>query len=140
MFFTIWYGVFDRETWQILFASGGHPPAILMTTGSSGRSEIHQLKTPGIVIGAEEDAQFQNSTYQIKPRDRLYIFSDGVYEITRTDGSMQTLREFLELLATAPKDEGVELNYIVQATQALQGKAVFADDFSIIEFIFNQLK
>lgn len=138
MFFTIWYGVFDKETWQINYSSGGHPPAILMTGESPERMEIKQLKTPGVVIGALQEAEFQNSIYQLEPHNRLYIFSDGVYEITRQNGSMQTLPEFLELLVKAPKSSGAELDYIVQETQSLQGKAAFADDFSIIEMTFDK--
>ncbi|HTN75166.1 MAG TPA: SpoIIE family protein phosphatase, partial [Pirellulaceae bacterium] len=29
-FFTIWYGVYDKRTHQLRYASGGHPPAILL--------------------------------------------------------------------------------------------------------------
>lgn len=139
MFFTIWYGVFDRETWQLHYASGGHPPAILLTNTANEKMDMTELKTPGIVIGAQEDAEFHDAFYQMEQHNRLYLFSDGVYEITRKDGTMQTLQEFLELLTGAPKKEGMELDYIVRATQALQGKPVFADDFSIIEMTFDKV-
>lgn len=138
MFFTIWYGVFDQETWKMNYATGGHPPAILMSGDPPGPFEFKELKTPGIVIGALQDPEFHHSVCQIRPHNRLYLFSDGVYEITRPDGSMQTLQEFLELLAKAPKEEGIELDYIVKTIQGIQGKAVFADDFSIVELIFNK--
>lgn len=140
MFFTIWYGVFDKESGKIVYASGGHPPAILIKEGEGGKKEeVLELKTPGLVIGAVLDAEFQNATCQVGTHDRLYIFSDGVYEVTRVDGSMETLNEFVDLLLKTPNKNEIELDYIVQFTQNIQGKLVFADDFSILEMIFEKI-
>lgn len=30
MFFTIWYGVYKKSTRELTYASGGHPPALLI--------------------------------------------------------------------------------------------------------------
>ena len=32
MYFTLWYGVYDRKTRTLSYASGGHPPAMLVAT------------------------------------------------------------------------------------------------------------
>ena len=136
MFFTIWYGVYDKETRQILYSSGGHPPAILITGESAEKAQVHELKTPGIVIGAIPEGKFENAVCQVERFNRLYVYSDGVYEIKRVNGSMLTLKEFIDLLTKTPRKEGFELDYLVQFTQNIQGKTLFVDDFSLLQIIF----
>ena len=34
MYFTIWYGVFNKTTRQVIYACGGHPPALHCSAGS----------------------------------------------------------------------------------------------------------
>lgn len=137
MFFTIWYGVYDKETRQILYASGGHPPAILITGESAEKAQVHELKTPGIVIGAIPEGDFQNASCQVEHFNRFYVFSDGVYELTKVTGPMLELKEFIELLTKIPRKEGSGLDYLVQFTQNIQGKSLFADDFSLLQIIFE---
>ncbi len=138
MFFTIWYGVYDHETRQLVYASGGHPPAVLITGESAEKARVYELKTPGIVIGALPEGDFQNATCQVELYNRLYIFSDGVYEITKINGPMLELHEFIDLLTKTPRKKGSELDYLVQFTQNIQGKILFADDFSLLQIIFEQ--
>lgn len=137
MFFSIWYGVYSRDKREILYASGGHPPAILITGASAKEAKTLMLKTPGVVIGALPEASFQNASCQIQAYNRLYVFSDGVYEITEIAGPMFSLHEFIELLEKMPLKEDFELDYIVGFVQELQGKNVFADDFSLLQIIFR---
>jgi sigma-B regulation protein RsbU (phosphoserine phosphatase) len=138
MFFTIWYGVYDKETRQILYSTGGHPPAILITGESPDKTKVYELKTPGIVIGALPEGEFQNATCQVQDYNRLYLFSDGVYEVRRVNGSLFELHEFIELLKKTPRREGLELDYLVQFIQNIQGKNTFPDDFSLIQIIFGR--
>ena len=99
-FFTIWYGVFNRQTRELKYASGGHPPAILINGPDAGTVATLQLKTDGAMIGALIDAQYDNATVTINDFNCLYIFSDGTFEIIRDDDSMWDFKEFLQLLTT----------------------------------------
>lgn len=137
MFFTIWYGVYDKETRKIVYSDGGHPPAILMTGESIEKVQIHELKIPGsVVIGALPDVEFANATCVVEKSNDLFIFSDGVYEITKMDETMLTLHEFIDLLNKTPRKAELKLDYIVQVIQEIQGKKVFMDDFSLLEINF----
>lgn len=137
MFFTIWYGVYNSKTKQILYSSGGHPPAVLITGNNAENTELMELKTPGVVIGAIPEADFQNASCTIGPFNRLYIFSDGIYEINKTSGGMLELNEFIEILKQAAHLGSAGLDYIIQFAQNIQGKKIFMDDCSILEVIFN---
>jgi sigma-B regulation protein RsbU (phosphoserine phosphatase) len=49
MFFTIWYGVYNKRTRELRYASGGHPPALLLSDKIAGKSEATLLRTPNYV-------------------------------------------------------------------------------------------
>src|SRR6185295_8713667 len=62
MYFTIWYGVFNKTSRQIVFARGGHPPAILLTGETRETAKIIELKAPGMVIGSMPGLKFRTGT------------------------------------------------------------------------------
>lgn len=129
LFFTIWYGVLDTQEMTITYANGGHPPAILINKKTGN---MHTLTSPGMVIGAMRDVEYQSTQSKIEEGDILYIFSDGVYEIYRSNGALFTFQEFIEMLKSGQK-EGIDLDEIVRSMKHLQEKEIFSDDFSIIK-------
>jgi phosphoserine phosphatase RsbU/P len=137
MFFTIWYGVYNKSTCKLTYATGGHPPAILMTGPDVSRAELFELKTPGVVIGALSDVEFQEDSCHIDPYNRLYIFSDGVYEVFKKNGSLLEFNEFVDFLKQFHTTNHARLDRIVLSIQETQGKKLFADDFSLLEVSFS---
>ncbi len=137
MFFTIWYGVYDSQERTITYSSGGHPPVLMLSWEKDQLCKLTELQTSGIAIGAVENIDFENKTISLDSFNKLFLYSDGIYEITTTDGSILTINEFKELLkATASKD-GDDLDRLVRKIQSIQGKEYFVDDVSIIEFKFR---
>ena len=136
MFFTMWYGVYDKVEKHILYSCGGHPPAVLISTDNKGKISAQDLKTPGLAVGAMSGSKFQNAVCKVSAGDTLYLFSDGVYELTKPDGTVLKLSEFIEELKK-PSDPMVEdVDRILNFSQALNGSGPFADDFSLIQLVF----
>uniref|UniRef100_UPI0012E2D5DB SpoIIE family protein phosphatase n=1 Tax=Methylogaea oryzae TaxID=1295382 RepID=UPI0012E2D5DB len=62
-------------------------------------------------------------------RRRLYLYSDGIYEIHRPDGSLVTLEEFVAVL-----ESGRPLPQVVEIMHALLPPEVdFDDDVALLE-------
>ncbi|HEY9887668.1 MAG TPA: SpoIIE family protein phosphatase, partial [Candidatus Obscuribacterales bacterium] len=80
-YFTIWYGVYNRANRQLLYASAGHPPAVLISDQGGPPQGVECLKTAGLPIGMMPDVQYHWQRCIVPPASRLYLFSDGVYEI-----------------------------------------------------------
>lgn len=137
MFFTIWYGVYNKKTRDLTYSTGGHPPAILITGNSLDTAQMYELKTPGLVIGAKQGAEFQTASFTVDKYNKLFIFSDGVYELRKPDGSMMDLEEFIQVLKKTNKSMD-DLSYILNHAQFILGKNTFQDDFSILKLIFNR--
>lgn len=52
MYFTMWYGVYRLSSRILTYASGGHPPALLIDVTAGNGSEIRELRTPNLFLGA----------------------------------------------------------------------------------------
>jgi sigma-B regulation protein RsbU (phosphoserine phosphatase) len=130
MFFTAWCGIYDPSTRCMRFAGGGHPPSILVR--ADGTTEILAAKGP--VIGAMPGMKFASAEALIPPAARLFVFSDGAYEIVRHDGSMMSHDDLRELLARAPQENAAA--WTMEQLRALNSQPVFDDDVSLVELCF----
>jgi len=137
LFFTIWYGVYDMSSHNLIYASGGHPPAILFSGSSTEHIQMDQLRTPNIIMGGKLDNIYQSEIKAISRPSRLYVFSDGVYEITKTDGSIWGFNDFLEFNARSFKVDEANLDRLLTHAQELAQEEEFDDDFTIMEITFE---
>ena len=87
LYFTMCYGVLDRAKNQLTYVSAGHNPILLDRRGEVPR----YLDAEGFAIGWMADIEYDQHTVQLKPGDRVYLYSDGVPEALDQD-----LREFDE--------------------------------------------
>lgn len=137
MFFTIWYGVYNLSSRQMAYASGGHPPALLFCGSSNEQLKVNQLRTPNFVIGGRRDAMYQGKTQLINRPSRLYVFSDGVFDITKIDGSIWGFNKFLEFMTKTFNAEHSVLEDILDYARGISQKEEFDDDFTILEIFFE---
>jgi sigma-B regulation protein RsbU (phosphoserine phosphatase) len=141
-YFTIWYGVYNQTKRQLVYASAGHPPAVLIPgtfTQSPAQSlvECKLLKSPDIPVGIFPDTKFGYYRCEIEKGSTLYIFSDGAYEISRPDDRIWGLEAFIQLLADRWQSEQFNLDDILQHIQAINGNDAFEDDLSLLQINFD---
>ncbi len=136
LYFTIWYGVYDTATSQLRYASAGAPPGLLISRDAG--SEAVELTTTDMIIGVDETYDYENKVATIAPGSRLYLFSDGVYEIRKSSGKMLVFREFTEMLTYQAHEAGDEstVQAVFNQIQGLSGVDHFDDDFSLLELTF----
>jgi sigma-B regulation protein RsbU (phosphoserine phosphatase) len=134
MYFTIWYGVFHKTSRKLRYSSGGHPPALLY---DPQQNSMTQLRTAGLVIGCMEDAPYVEAEISIPQNGRLFVFSDGVYEITREDDSLVTVEEFSDMLLQNIHHPGRMVDEAFVYAQQLQRATVLDDDFSLMDIRFD---
>ncbi|NDJ21926.1 SpoIIE family protein phosphatase [Nostoc sp. B(2019)] len=136
-YFTIWYGVYNRVKRQLIYASAGHPPAILVSCTNPKISEVNYLKTPGMPIGMFPEAKYVDGFCNIENFSTLYIFSDGAYEITKSDGTLWSLDAFIQLLVSLQHPLDYQLEQILNYLITLNSKEAFDDDLSILQIQFD---
>jgi len=78
------------------------------------------------------DTVYTGGSVDVRTSSVLYIFSDGVYEITRPDGTMWSFAEFKDhLLRSAPC--GDELDALYTRVRKMVCDENLADDFSVLK-------
>ena len=132
-YFTIWYGVYNLIKRELIYSSAGHPPAILL----SENNDIQLLKTPGMPIGMFPEVKYTNGFCKIEKNSTLYIFSDGAYEISLSDGQLMGLENFIQRVKRLYHISSNPLENILNCLVDLNSKNTFDDDLSILQIGFN---
>jgi sigma-B regulation protein RsbU (phosphoserine phosphatase) len=116
MFVTMFYGVVDRSTGTVNFASAGHNPLIHMD--QSGE-RLDLIKTKGFPLGLMPSEQFEQrielGRVHLRPGDWLIQYTDGINEAQNTVGEEFGMERFTDLLKISCHGQATEL---VQATLA----------------------
>jgi serine phosphatase RsbU (regulator of sigma subunit) len=129
MFFTIWYGVLHLPTQRLRYASGGqHPAYVLPAAGGA----LQPLATHNLLIGAMPDIAFDAAEAQLAPGDRLYLFSDGVFEIVTAAGRTWLLDDLLPLLGKPVPPGRSEPAHVFEVVRGLARQGPLDDDFSFL--------
>jgi sigma-B regulation protein RsbU (phosphoserine phosphatase) len=134
-YFTIWYGVFRKSTRQLFYAGGGHPPALLREKDEYGKFGLKPLDSTGPIIGMMPDMPFETQVVAVESGAKLYLFSDGVFEIDLPDGEMWKYENFIEFLSEGTLSESL-MDRLLERVQYLHGSDRLSDDFSIVEIAF----
>jgi serine phosphatase RsbU (regulator of sigma subunit) len=136
MFFTLWYGVYERSSRQLSFSSGGHPPAVLIADAAAGISRRELRSDSGMLIGAFPATIYNEQTIMVPEFSRLYLFSDGIYEIPRPGGTAFMYEEIVDILSALPPTAPSAVEEAVGRIRAECVGGEFEDDASIIEVTF----
>lgn len=129
-YFTIWYGVLNCANRQLLYASAGHPPAVLVSVDDQQRVSSRRLGASGMPVGMLPDTQYSWQRCHIPPHSRLYLFSDGLYEVQQSNQEYIGLDNFIDLLTTTTPEQGVD--HILQSVLDRQITAQALDDMSLM--------
>jgi len=138
-YFTSWVGVYQRSTSTLSYANAGHPGGVLVGTG--GRSQVLGRKT--WPVGFAPDTTYATSSVPIRSGDRLYLFSDGIYEVMNSEMEIwgQTrLQQFLEDITNRNMAEGMRA--VIEKSRDWQDQSIFNDDVALLgmEFSFGPME
>lgn len=136
MYFTIWYGVYNRQTRSMVYSSGGHPPALLFSASGQNTFDVFRLRTPNRIIGAFKKKAFQKDTRILKNKDCIYIFSDGVYEFLQTNGKRWSFDEFVSHMEGLHQGDEKDINRLMVNVKKLNNANLFEDDFTLLKVSF----
>jgi phosphoserine phosphatase RsbU/P len=128
LYFTIWYGVYNRPSRRLHYANGGHPPSILFAKDGAAV----ELMASNFVIGAFPRVSYCSKSIEVELPADLYIFSDGVYEVENAEGTMWSLQELGSYLSET-RGAKEEIDRLYRSLQQMCGREVLDDDFSMVK-------
>ena len=97
------------------------------------------METKGIAIGCFEEAEYKEEQVCLAASNKLYVFSDGVYEITYKNDHEMTLEDFTNIVSKQfNKTDALQSDLIYKEIKKLKkNEGPLDDDFSIVELIIN---
>jgi sigma-B regulation protein RsbU (phosphoserine phosphatase) len=134
--FSLWYGVYYPADRLLAYSSGGHPPALVLS-GPPQDPRLEQLRTKGMMVGGLEGFPFQQQTARVPEGARMYVYSDGAYEIRMTDGRMWPFEGFTDFMRQPPPPGESIIDRLHAHVRAISGEETLEDDFSMLELVFD---
>jgi sigma-B regulation protein RsbU (phosphoserine phosphatase) len=100
----------------------------------AGSANVQLLKAKGRPIGLAPGGVYVREGVVVPPGTRLYLFSDGVFEVQRPDGTMTTFEEFVDFIKGAGSNNQSDLDLLFEHLMQIRGGGALEDDFSIVRF------
>ncbi len=120
-FATALYGTVNARTREVVIASAGHPPAIVLSPGG-----VRRVVPDGPLLGVFPDAEFGTATTHLVPGETLLLHTDGLESA------------FVDSLASTGV-KGREKPFITELRSAFQHEgASAADALSELEMLIDE--
>jgi sigma-B regulation protein RsbU (phosphoserine phosphatase) len=133
MYFTIWYGVYNIPKRELNYSAAGHHPSVLFKSDDS----FCKLNEGNFIVGGMDEYNFKQETLKIEPESELFVFSDGTFEISTSDGTQWTIDDLIHFLDTRKDKKASELNNLHKYILGMYGETIQKDDFTILKIVFH---
>jgi serine phosphatase RsbU (regulator of sigma subunit)/PAS domain-containing protein len=78
VFVTLFFGILNTDTGELIYCSAGHPPALLKRV-----SGVELLEEHSPIVGAFAEVSFANTKVILQESDTLVLYTDGLTEARR---------------------------------------------------------
>jgi sigma-B regulation protein RsbU (phosphoserine phosphatase) len=128
-YFTLWVGHLSLPTRSLSYASAGHPGALL----SSAQSSPQWLTRSSYPLGFDPSARFVSDRVTLKPADRLFLLSDGIYEVPSPSGEIWGRERFQDVIAAGKQTSlSATIASCFSAARSWQQAEHFPDDAALV--------
>ena len=130
MFVTVLYAVYNPETGEFTYASGGHDAPLLVH--SDGSSELLPL-TGGIALGIVSDLAYGQNSVVLDHGETLVLYTDGVTEAMNGEGEQFGIERLRKVFSgRAPKDANEAAHKVFEAVNTFADGAAQSDDITCL--------
>jgi len=130
-FLTASYVYFNLEKNKLIIADAGHPPMLIWR---KSEQKMYKIKPKGMIIGYMAGITFPTQEVDIKPDDRIILYTDGIIEAHNPSGEQFEEDRFEELIKNNqnfPPDKFI--NKVVESLEEwVKNEEGFEDDVTII--------
>ena len=98
---------------------------------------LHSLEADAPAVGMMPEMPFDTRSVGVAENARLIVFSDGILEIEKRDGSMWPWTDFLHRMKEEMTLDGDLIERHLEYVRDLGGKEVLSDDFSMLDVRFG---
>ena len=129
MFVTLFFGVFDPKSGEVLFSNAGHDPPCRL----DGKGVTLAVGAQGMALGIAPGGRYQTGSVRLAPGETLYLYTDGITEASDPADQLfgkDRLATALQELSAAPLSELVR--GIVDSVRHFAQGAPQSDDITAL--------
>ena len=126
-FVSLFYGVFDGAARTLDYVLAGHVPPLLQRGG-----RIEQVATGDMVLGVVPDAPFTARRLELRPDDRLLLYTDGLDEARNFHEELYGHARVKRSLAQPADDAEMMVQNVVWDMRRFVGLRRKTDDVTVI--------
>jgi sigma-B regulation protein RsbU (phosphoserine phosphatase) len=128
-FVSMFVAAIDLRTRRMTFARAGHPRPLLLH--ADGR--ISELAADGIMLGVDAQPAFEEHSLQLRPGDRLLLFTDGLPECRNPEEELFGTGRVRRFLLEHRQLSGQALvNALVDDARDFAGRGALGDDLTLV--------
>jgi sigma-B regulation protein RsbU (phosphoserine phosphatase) len=135
MFVTLFCGLLNFKTGDLLFSNAGHNPPLIIRSGQ----KPEWLKVPeGFLLGVMEDAVYRTEKILLNPGDKILSYTDGVIEAMDRKKAFYSEKK---LYSTVEKETNVPVDHLIrkvlQSIKEFRDGESLSDDLTLLALQFN---
>ena len=134
-FITLFYSDYDPRTKKLRFSNAAHNPPLLW---QNRNQQIIQLDTEGLLLGLQENAEYQCGEIKLSNNDVILYYTDGVTDTSNALGERfdeDRLKQTFSKLCKQSYSSQQIVNKIFQKLDKFNGQnRHLADDASMVVF------
>ena len=135
MFVTCWVGILEISTGKLIASNAGHEYPVISRAG--GQFEIYKDKH-GFVVGGYEESVYKEYELDLKPGDKLFLYTDGLPEATDEGEKMFGVERMLDALnGNVGSDPKTLLMNVRESVSAFVNGAEQFDDITMLCFEYK---
>jgi len=128
-FASAFYVVINSKSTEVICASAGHPPPLLLSAGG----EVQELSAGGMLLGIIPTTEYTTRSAPFTPGDALLCFTDGATEVFDSRKEILGSSGLAEILkAEAEKDKHNLLERIYRKVLDYCGEVTLSDDLLLL--------
>ncbi len=140
MFASAFYLVADLETGEMRFSSAGHPKPLHLHRDTGEVQFLGGEQRPGPALGVFEDSVFPEETAQLRTKDLVMLFTDGLFEVERPDGKLYEQSQLLDAVRQRVHLPAPQLfDELLKEIQEFSESTSFIDDVCLVSMEVERL-
>ncbi len=129
---TLFYAEYDAGRSCLSYVNAGHN-APMLCHKCEGKWEVRRLETGGPVVGLLPEISFQQATVELKIRDLLVAFTDGVTEAMNAAGELFGEQRLMKAIQGCDGLTAADIaKHVLQAVDTFVGSAPQRDDITLV--------
>lgn len=129
-FVTAFYGVLDRRTGVLRYASAGHPPPLKVDGRTGG---VTELSGTGFLLGVMPGEVYGERRVEVHPGDRLAFFTDGLVEARNEIGELFGTDRLTGCLRTHGRGQPADIvRDVLECQRGFSRRTPMTDDCTLV--------